>query len=68
MAIAVIQRALAKSPAARFDSAGALATVIVLDGVQAISDDIDFSHTVYLNRVREIDSTAAIEDEPSIVE
>ncbi len=51
-----------------FDSEGALATVIVLDGVQAIPDDIDFSHTVYLNREREIDSTAAIEEEPLSVE
>lgn len=51
-----------------FDSEGSLATVIVLDGVQAISDEIDFSHTVYLNREREIDSTAAIENEPPAVE
>ena len=46
-----------------FDSAGALATVIVLEGVAAIPDDIDFSRTVYLNREREIDSTAAIDEE-----
>jgi hypothetical protein len=51
-----------------FDSEGALATVIVLDGVQAIPDEIDFSHTVYLNREREIDSTAAIESETPAVE
>ena len=51
-----------------FDSEGALATVIVLDGVQAIPDEIDFSHTVYLNREREIDSTAAIENESPAVE
>ena len=51
-----------------FDSEDALATVIVLDGVQAIPDDIDFSHTVYLNHEREIDSTAAIENETLLVE
>lgn len=51
-----------------FDSTGAVATVIVLEGVQAIPDDIDFSHTVYLNRGREIDSTAGIDDDNPAVE
>ena len=51
-----------------FDSRSAFATVIVLDGVQAIPDDIDFSHTVYLNRESEIDSTAALESETPAVE
>jgi hypothetical protein len=46
-----------------FDSTGALATVIVLDGVSAIPDNTDFSRTVYLNRGREIDSTARLSDE-----
>jgi hypothetical protein len=44
-----------------FDSMRASATVIVLNGVEAIPDDKDFSETVYLKRAREIDSTAAIE-------
>jgi hypothetical protein len=51
-----------------FESAGAVATVIVLDGVAAIPDTTDFSHSVHLNRVREIDSTALVADEPPIVE
>jgi len=46
-----------------FDSEGAFATVIVLEGMQPIPDEIDFSHTVYLNREREIDSTAGIADD-----
>jgi hypothetical protein len=44
-----------------FDSMQASATVIVLNGVDAIPDDKDFSETTYINRAREIDSTAAIE-------
>jgi hypothetical protein len=44
-----------------FDSLQASATVIVLNGVQAIPDDTDFSETAYIQRAREIDSTAAIE-------
>jgi hypothetical protein len=44
-----------------FDSLQASATVIVLNGVQAIPDDMDFSETAYIKRAREIDSTAAIE-------
>jgi hypothetical protein len=51
-----------------FDSAGAVATVIVLDGVSAIPDSTDFSHTVYLNRGREIDSTARLADESPAME
>lgn len=47
-----------------FASAEASATVIVLNGVEAIPDATDFSETVYLNRQREIDSTATIESEP----
>ena len=43
-----------------FSSSGAMATVIVLNGLESIPDSTDFSHTVYLNREREIDSTAAI--------
>jgi hypothetical protein len=44
-----------------FDSLRASATVIVLNGVQAIPDDTDFSETAYLRRAREIDATAATE-------
>lgn len=44
-----------------FDSLQASATVIVLNGVEAIPDDTDFSETAYIKRIREIDSTAAIE-------
>lgn len=47
-----------------FASAEASATVIVLNGVEAIPDAMDFSETVYLKRQREIDSTAALESEP----
>ena len=47
-----------------FASAEASATVIVLNGVEAIPDATDFSETVYLNRHREIDSTAAADPEP----
>jgi hypothetical protein len=46
-----------------FSSSAAMATVIVLNGVQAIPDSTDFSHTVYLNRAREIDSTAGTDSE-----
>ena len=48
-----------------FASVEASATVIVLNGVEAIPDATDFSETVYLNRLREIDSTAALESEPT---
>jgi hypothetical protein len=44
-----------------FDSHQASATVIVLNGVQAIPDDTDFSKTAFIRRAREIDATAAIE-------
>jgi hypothetical protein len=47
-----------------FASTEASATVIVLNGVAAIPDATDFSETVYLNRKREIDSTASLESEP----
>jgi hypothetical protein len=47
-----------------FASSEASATVIVLNGVDAIPDAMDFSETVYLDREREIDSTAALETEP----
>lgn len=47
-----------------FASTEASATVIVLNGVAAIPDATDFSETVYLNRHREIDSTASLESEP----
>lgn len=42
-----------------FSSSGAKATVIVLNGVNAIPDDTDFSHTAALETTRETDSTAA---------
>jgi len=44
----------------------ASATVIVLSGVQAIPDDIDFTATAAIRPWREVDSTAALEpeDEP----
>lgn len=51
-----------------FASTAASATVIVLNGVEAIPDATDFSETVYLNRQREIDSTATIDDNPLITE
>lgn len=51
-----------------FASAAASATVIVLNGVNAIPDTTDFSETVYLNRQREIDSTATIDDKTIITE
>jgi hypothetical protein len=44
-----------------FASAEASATVIVLNGVEAIPDSMDFSETVYLKRQHERDSTATIE-------
>ncbi len=47
-----------------FASAEASATVIVINGVDAIPDDTDFSETVYFNRHREIDSTAALDCKP----
>ena len=48
-----------------FASKEASATVIVLKGVAAIPDAIDFSETVYLPMDREIDSTAGVEVEPA---
>jgi hypothetical protein len=44
-----------------FASAEASATVIVLNGVEAIPDATDFSETVFLKGQREIDSTAALD-------
>ena len=44
-----------------FTSEDASATVIVLNGVDAIPDTTDFSETVMLRTVREIDSTAWLE-------
>jgi hypothetical protein len=46
-----------------FSSAGAAATVIVLDGVDAIPDETDFSETVFMKTAREIDATAGIQAE-----
>ncbi|MEI6177880.1 MAG: hypothetical protein WCS43_13390 [Verrucomicrobiota bacterium] len=46
-----------------FSSTGAAATVIVLDGVEAIPDDTDFSETVFMKTAREIDATAGVEVE-----
>ena len=44
-----------------FSSTGAEATVIVLDGVDAIPDDTDFSETVFMKTAREIEATAEVE-------
>ncbi len=44
-----------------FDSQQASATVIVLNGVEAIPDETDFSETAFIKRAREIDATAANE-------
>ena len=41
-----------------FTSSEASATVIVLNGINAIPDSMDFSETVYVPMDREIDSTA----------
>jgi hypothetical protein len=41
-----------------FTSSEAAATVIVLNGIPAIPDSMDFSETVYVPMEREIDSTA----------
>lgn len=51
-----------------FASVKASATVIVLNGVDAIPDATDFSETVYLKHQREIDSTAAFDSEPGTTE
>lgn len=51
-----------------FASKEASATVIVLNGVDAIPDATDFSETVHLKRQREIDSTAALDTKPSTTE
>lgn len=48
-----------------FASSEASATVIVLSGVTAIPDATDFSSTASVAFPREIDSTAAIETEPT---
>lgn len=42
-----------------FASINASATVIVLDGVKAIPDSMDFSETTYIPYKRELDSTAS---------
>lgn len=47
-----------------FASKEASATVVVLNGVTAIPDATDFSATVYVPMDREIDSTAAAEEDP----
>ena len=44
-----------------FASTEASATVIVLDGVRAIPDTMDFSETTYVPNNREIDSTAEVD-------
>ncbi|MES2438296.1 MAG: hypothetical protein V4584_04495 [Verrucomicrobiota bacterium] len=49
-----------------FASTKAAATVIVLKGVAAIPDAMDFSETVSLPSDREIDSTADVEFQPEI--
>jgi hypothetical protein len=46
-----------------FASAGASASVIVLNGVAAIPDEVDFLKSTAMQGVREIDSTAEIEPE-----
>jgi anti-sigma factor RsiW len=46
-----------------FTSSEASATVIVLNGVDAIPDTIDFSKTAATQRWREIDSTAGLEND-----
>ena len=43
-----------------FASREAAATVIVLNGLEAIPDSTDFSETVFLRATREIDATAGI--------
>jgi hypothetical protein len=48
-----------------FASKEASASVIVLNGVAAIPDTMDFSKTVYLPTASEIDSTAKFETEPA---
>lgn len=48
-----------------FASKEASATVVVLNGVTAIPDATDFSATVYVPMDREIDSTAATEEDPT---
>lgn len=49
-----------------FASAEASATVIVLNGVQAIPDTTDFSANASLQGAREIDSTADINTKPGL--
>lgn len=49
-----------------FASTKASANVIVLDGVAAIPDTMDFSETVYVPTESEIDSTADTEFQPEI--
>lgn len=50
-----------------FNSEDASATVIVINGVDAIPDTTDFSETVMLKTVREIDSTAWLESRPELL-
>jgi len=47
-----------------FASKEASATVIVLNGVDAIPDATDFSETAYLKQLSESDSTATLESNP----
>ena len=47
-----------------FASTEASATVIVINGVDAIPDATDFSETVFQKQQREVDSTAALDDKP----
>lgn len=51
--------------AERFASANASATVIVLNGVAAIPDTLDFSDTTSLHETRELDATAEMTSEPN---
>jgi hypothetical protein len=46
-----------------FASSKASATVIVLNGVEAISDATDFSETVFQKGQRDADSTAGLNPE-----
>ena len=42
----------------------AAASVIILNGVDAISDDTDFSETAAVQSIREMDATAKLKGEP----
>jgi hypothetical protein len=50
-----------------FTSTDASATVIILNGVDSIPDDVDFSNTASINNSREIDSTASTET-PTLID